>query len=302
MAYTKKTYRLKTAIEVEEYHSAKYGAPGLSRVPKKKLTPEQMERQNQANREKTVRRKLREHFQPNDYFSDLTYRKEERPADMKMAKVHFKKFIRQVRNAYRKRGQELKWIRNIEVGTKNGWHIHVVINRIPDTDVILQESWPYGKVVNTLMYEKGGFADLAAYLTKTPATDPRLRESDYSASRNLPLPEPEEKIYYRWKTWKEIKVPPGYYLDKPSVKEGENPFTGYRYRSYTLLPLPGWKREKQEGKRKGKRERQRQKEGLRLRSREQKEAYRQELSPSNGGGTCQNPKEGRGMEHGKTSL
>lgn len=156
---------------------------------------------------------------------------------MEAAKEQFSKCIRQVRKEYRKRGYELKWIRNVEVGTKNGWHIHVIINRIPDTDIILQAAWPYGKVINTLMYEKGGFADLAAYITKTPATDPRLRESDYSASRNLPIPEPEKKIYRHWKTWKEIKVPAGYYLDKSSVKEGINPYTGYRYRSYSLLPL-----------------------------------------------------------------
>ena len=237
MAYTKVIYRLKKGIETEEYHTAKYGAPGQERSPKKKLTPEQMEKQNQTNREKKARRKLREHFQEEDYFSDLTYRKDARPPDMEAAKEQFSKCIRQVRKEYRKRGYELKWIRNVEVGTKNGWHIHVIINRIPDTDIILQAAWPYGKVINTLMYEKGGFADLAAYITKTPATDPRLRESDYSASRNLPIPEPEKKIYRHWKTWKEIKVPAGYYLDKSSVKEGINPYTGYRYRSYSLLPL-----------------------------------------------------------------
>ena len=42
MAYKKKTYKLRAGIEVEEYHSAKYGAPGQERRPKKKLTPEQM--------------------------------------------------------------------------------------------------------------------------------------------------------------------------------------------------------------------------------------------------------------------
>ena len=248
MAYTKVIYRLKKGIETEEYHTAKYGAPGQERSPKKKLTPEQMEKQNQTNREKKARRKLREHFQEEDYFSDLTYRKDARPPDMETAKEQFSKCIRQVRKEYRRRGYELKWMRNVEVGTKNGWHIHVIINRIPDTDIILQAAWPYGKVINTLMYEKGGFADLAAYITKTPATDPRLRESDYSASRNLPIPEPEKKIYRHWKTWKEIKGPAGYYLDKSSVREGINPYTGYRYRSYSLLPLPDGGKEGKNGR------------------------------------------------------
>ena len=51
------------------------------------------------------------------------------------------------------------------------------------------------------MYQKGEFEKLANYITKTPETDKRLREANYSASRNLPVPEPEKKVYKHWKTW-----------------------------------------------------------------------------------------------------
>lgn len=235
MAYKKKTYRFINAIEVEEYHTGRYGAPGQKRLKRAKPTPEQIERRNQYNREKLTRRKLRAHFRTNDYFTDLTYRQDARPPDMEAAKDHFKKFIREVRKEYKKRGHELKWIRNIEVGTKNGWHIHIVLNRIPDTDLILSRAWAWGKVVNELLYEKGEFSRLAAYITKTPKTDPRLRESSYSASRNLPIPEPQEKVYLSWKHWKKIRIPAGYYLDQDSLREGINPVTGYQYRIYSLL-------------------------------------------------------------------
>lgn len=237
MAYRKRTYRFRNAIEVEEYHTGRYGAPGQRRQKKKKPTPEQIEKRNQYNKEKLARRKLRMHFRVNDYFTDLTYRKEARPPNMETAKGQFKKFIREVRKEYKKRGCELKWMRNIEVGTKNGWHIHLIINRIPDTDLILKKAWKHGRVVNKLVDERGEFADLASYITKTPKTDPRLRESNYSTSRNLPIPEPEEKIYWYWKTWKKAKVPEGYFLDKNSYFEGNNPVTGYKYRIYTLIKL-----------------------------------------------------------------
>lgn len=235
MAWKKKEYRFKNAIEVEEYHTGKYGAPGQKRQQKKELTKEQIEKRNQYNREKTARRKLRMHFEVNDYFSLFTYRKEDRPEDMKKAKQHFGRAIRIIRREYRKRGAELKWMRNIEVGTKNGWHIHLVLNRIPDTDLILKKAWPHGKVVSQLLNEKGEFAQLAAYITKTPKTDPRLKETSYSTSKNLPIPEPKEKIYRRWKTWKDVRVPEGYYLEKDSYYEGINPVTGYKYRIYTLI-------------------------------------------------------------------
>lgn len=237
MSYKKKIYRFKNAIEIEEYHTARYGAPGQKREKKKKPTKEQVEKRNQYNKEKLARRKLRANFKANDYFSTLTYKKENRPSSMDKAKDDIKKAIRKIRGEYKKRGHELKWMRNIEVGTKNGWHIHIVLNRIPDTDVILKRCWTHGKVISQLLYETGGFAKLAAYITKSPLTDKRLRESSYSTSRNLPIPEPEEKLYLRWKTWKDIKPVKGYYLDLDTLYEGINPNTGYQYRTYTLLKL-----------------------------------------------------------------
>lgn len=236
MAWTSKRYRFPNAIEVEEFHTAKYGAPGQERQKRKKPTPEQVEKQNQLNREKLARRKLRAHFDVNDYFTDLTYRKDARPPDMETAKDQFAKLLRAVRKEYKKRGEELKWMRNIEVGSKGAWHIHIIINRITDTDIILAENWPHGKVYNELMYEKGEFRELAAYITKTPKTDTRLRESSYSASRNLPVPEPEKKNHLTWATWKSVRIPKGWYLDPNSLEEGRNPL-GYKYRHYTLLRI-----------------------------------------------------------------
>lgn len=238
MAYKKKTYTFPNAIEVEEYHTARYGAPGQVRQKKKKPTPEQIEKINQRNKEKLCRRKLRMHFDVGDYFTTLTYERDSRPEDMEQAKAHFREFMRAVRREYKKRGAAVKWIRNIEVGTKNAWHIHMIINRIPDTDIILRQAWRHGRVVSQLLHEKGEFKALAAYITKTEKTDNRLREANYSTSRNLPIPEPKETTYRRWKTWKaEPKIPEGFYLDKESVYEGINPVTGYKCRSYTLLRI-----------------------------------------------------------------
>lgn len=248
MAWTSKRYRFLNAIEVEEFHSARYGAPGQKRKKRAKPTPDQVEAQNRKNREKLARRRLRAHFTVNDYFTCLTYRKENRPADMAAAKEDFKKFIRKVQNEYKKRGEELRWMRNIEVGTKGAWHIHIIINRIPDTDVILTKCWTHGGIHNQLLYAKGEFRELAAYITKNPKTDKRLRESSYSTSRNLPLPEPEKKEHLTRATWKGIRVPPGWYLEKDSLEEGYN-LMGYPYRHYTLLRL----NRKEEGHVRGKR-------------------------------------------------
>ena len=238
MAYKQKKYTFHNSIEIEQYHSALYRAPGMKRLKKSKPTPEQMAKANQRNKQKICRRKLRAHFRKNDCYVTLTYEKSKRPEGMEQAKEDFKSFIERIRKYYKKKGVALKWIRNIEVGSKGAWHVHLVINRIENIDVIINEAWDKGKVVSQLMYEEGEFRDLAAYMTKGPVTDPRLKETSYSTSRNLPIPEPEVKIYKRWKTWKDdVKIPDGYYLDPDSYHEGENPVTGYPYRTYTLIKI-----------------------------------------------------------------
>ena len=234
--YIRKTYRFANAIEVQEYHSARYGAPGQARQRKQKLTPEQVEKKNQRNREDTCRRKLRAHLCENDMYVTLTYAKEARPPDMVSAKEDFSKMIRKLRKEYRDLGHDLKWIRNIEVGTRGAWHIHMVMNRIRDADILLQRLWSYGAVHIQLMNTDGEFRKLARYMTKTPLTDPRLKEAQYSTSRNLPIPEPEKKIL-QGRSWRKRQIPEGWYLDKESCWEGINPVTGYMSRQYSLLRI-----------------------------------------------------------------
>ena len=171
MSYTKKIYKTKNGIDVEEMHTYRYPSPGAKREKRKKVTPEQMAKVNQKNKEKKCRRKLMQYFSEGDYFTCLTYQKENRPQDMKEAKKDFSDAMKVIRREYKKRGKQVRWIRNIEVGTRNAWHVHLVINRIQDTDLILRKAWSKGKVINQLLYERGGFRNLAAYITKTPQTD-----------------------------------------------------------------------------------------------------------------------------------
>lgn len=236
--YKRLTYRFQNAIEVYEYLDGRYGARGAPRKKKRAVTPEEVENRNQWNRERKARHLLRKYYKKNDYFSDFTYKKEMRPVDLDEAKEHLSSVTRIIRREYRKRGEELRWMANIEVGTKNAWHIHICINRIPDTDIILAGAWAYGHVTNKLMYEMGEFADLAKYITKTPKTDSRLKASRFSRSRNMPLPEPEKEVV---NDIGEPKEEEGFYLEKETFHEGDNSFTGYKYRYYTLLrlkPLP----------------------------------------------------------------
>ena len=264
--------RYGAVIDVEEYHDGRYGAKGVSRREKKNPTPEQVQQANERNRARLCRRKLIEYFTPGDCFATWTYRPENRPPDMKGVLADFQKAMRAVRKEYRKRGRKLYWIRNIEKGTRGAWHIHLVFNEIGDTASIITKAWKHGGTwvteIRTSRYAGEDFEDLANYITKSEHTvtcredgtreKPRIAESSYSTSRNMPLPEPEDDKLVYWK--KEAKPIKGYYIS--SLVEGINPVTGYKYRRYTMQRLKGEEnvagkplhhhRPERKGKRKGK--------------------------------------------------
>lgn len=125
MAIKKKIYSFRGGdiIDTEEFHDGKYGAPGEKRIKRKKATPEEIERVNKRNKEKRCRQRMLTYFREGDLFATLTYKVEERPPDMTSAKKDFSKFIRKIRTEYKKRGIELYWIRNIEMGTRGAWHL-----------------------------------------------------------------------------------------------------------------------------------------------------------------------------------
>ena len=163
--YTRKTYRFPGSIEVEEYHSGKYGAPGQARGKKRKPTPEEIKKRNQTNRENYVRRLMKANFRKNDYWITLTYQKGSRPSVEKMRK-DVDKLLRKVRSAYRKKGQEFKYILRMGIGKRGGPHLHILVNRITDTDLIFSDQWEHGGIFFKPAYEEGGFKALADYIVK----------------------------------------------------------------------------------------------------------------------------------------
>ena len=234
-------------IDVEEYHDGRYGAPGCKREKKKNPTKEQIQKINAWNKARRCKWKLLEYFSPGDCFATWTYEVKNRPPDMAGALKDFQKAMRSVRKEYKKRGKELFWIRNIERGTKGAWHIHLIVNEIGETASILQRAWTKGgtwsiEIRNSKYYDED-FSKISSYMTKDEHTTdkksdgnqakPRISESNYNSSRNMPLPEPKVAKLVRWKS--EPKPKKGYYISQ--IHEGINPVTGYKYRRYTMIRL-----------------------------------------------------------------
>lgn len=221
---------------VDQYYYGGQGAPGQKRRRKAKPTPEEMRLINAYTKRRKALWRLQLYFDADDYYITLTFRPKDRPESMKEAKETFKAFREKLRTEYKKRDTVFRWIANIEIGTRKACHIHLILNRFDGLDKVVSRLWKHGRKDIQLMYEEGGFRNLASYITKSPTTDRSLSETYYSHSRNLPLPEPKVKEISGWSIKRKIRVPQGWYLDQDSLEEGETK-TGFIYRSYVLLRI-----------------------------------------------------------------
>ena len=239
MSYIKNTYRYKNIVEVERVHSGRYGK-STGRSKRKLPTPEEMEKINERNVIKKLRRKIHANFEPEDLFLTLTYRRESRPTP-EGAKKELKKYLSRVRRAYRKQGQELRYIVVTEYMNK-AIHHHIVLNDLPDGSggKLNSRLWGKGGTHCEYLYEDGQYEMLASYLVKE--TNKNFRQPGnpakcrYSCSRNLVDPKKETKILKRDKWPEDPVIPKGYYLDKPSLFNGTNKL-GYRYQYYRMIQI-----------------------------------------------------------------
>lgn len=250
MAYWKDVWEFPNSNEYEYKYAGNYGAKGEKRGKRKKVTPEQIKKQNQSNREKKMRRLIKANFIPDDIWATLKYPKGTRKP-LGEVKKDMKAFLANMRKEYKKRGEAFKFIYRMEIGERGGIHIHILVNRLrgkPDTDIIIKECWEYGRVNYESIYEYGGYKKLANYIVKQPNEEMEMQlklfpEEDrkklinYSSSRNLIRPEPERTVYRRRTVRKLIEngpePTPGYYIDKESIHYGVNPYTGMSYYHYT---------------------------------------------------------------------
>lgn len=254
--YWQERYKFLNSIDFEYKWAGKYGAKGEKRKKRKKPTPEQIKKQNQWKRERDVWRKIRWNFFQGDYWVTLTFPEGTRKGIDEIKKI-MRNFIQNIRRAYRKAGEELKWIMRIEIGKRGGAHIHLVINRIrgkPETAEIVQRYWKkHGYINFTPLYEEGDYKKLANYIVK-PLPDKEEYEqislfseeerkecSRYSCSKNLIVEEPEKKVYLRRTVEKIIKngptPTPGFYIDPESIACGVNEYTGLSYLRYTEIRI-----------------------------------------------------------------
>lgn len=236
--HIRRKYKMRNSIEVCEFNSSKCPGQERQRRPKEKPSSERIQKNNQRRKQREASRMVEEYFNEDDLVLTLTFRKELRPADMGEAKKIFRDFANYLRKEYRKRYYDLLWMRNIEVGSRNGWHIHVIANRIEGAEFLIKDYWrQYGGVyIQYLQDLRDQGKDFGEYISKAPITCDRVVETSWSHSRNIKKVEGEDVIITGHAMTDKPRVPSGYYLDKESVHEGMTA-DGYPFRTYTFRRL-----------------------------------------------------------------
>ena len=245
MGYRLDIYRFPGSIEYEYKYAGDYGAKGEKRAPKQKRTPEDIRRQNLYNKQKNVRRLIAGNFGKGDYWTTLTYRKGT-VRSIREASEDLRRFLDRIRRCYRKAGAECRYIYRIEIGSRGGVHVHLILNRIPDLDLIIREKWENGHIHSEPL-DDGPYDRLAEYIVKPPtdqqkkllkalALEDEGKVIRYSCSRNLKRPVPERKEI-RNRTMRTVfnsdLVPTeGFYINRDSIRRGINAYTGMSYLSY----------------------------------------------------------------------
>lgn len=255
MAYRRFTYHFENSIEYEYKFSGRVGAKGEKRAKRQKATPDQIKRQNQINKENKYRRLIKANFLPGDCWVTLKYKAGTRKSMEEIIK-DFEVFNKRMRKDYEKHGEQWKWVRRVEIGKRGGMHIHLICNRIWNTELLIAKNWQGLSHHSEPLREDGDFRQLASYLCKplpedfeqTSIFEPEeiKRASSISSSRNLVRPEPEKKEYIR-RTMRRIiqegpKAHPGFYIDKNSIRIGINKVTGYSYVQFTEVRIQQVKR------------------------------------------------------------
>lgn len=173
-----------------EYYPV-FQKPGVRRS-KCRPTRECQQKLNQRDAEKRLRRLILMNFCETDLEMDLTYAE---PESAEGAARDLGKYLRGIRQSYRKAGEELRYIYTIEQGKQSGRiHFHLLLNAGPVSRDALEAMWKHGFANSRrLRLDETGLAGLSAYISKGGLNrrPEELGKRRWSCSRNLQRPQSE---------------------------------------------------------------------------------------------------------------
>lgn len=239
MAYVKKVTQAGERIRIEKFYTSRYGSKGkCTRAQNFGKSPEAVTVRNRRYAQMKADDIFNENFKPGDLTITFTFAPDKRPQSTDEIKNIWSKYLRKVRNAYKKAGKVFKWMKGIDDNRKNP-HIHAAFSAI---DISLLPEWQYGKIhINPVdNREQHTFGSYAQKQGAEENGKPKLegnRIQNYSHSRNLIIPEPDYYIIGNDHWADEPRAPKGWYVVKDSIQNWNDEVNGYKHQSYVILPL-----------------------------------------------------------------
>lgn len=179
---------------------------------------------------------LATNFNYQDLMLTLTYDNDHLPPNIIAARKLLKKFLTQLRECRRCRGDELRYVYVTENVHGDGRiHHHLVINGTGKDYDIIRSLWICGTDLEFSRVESWGYEELAKYLTKEPRKYGRncVGERMWTPSRNLKKPEihPTEWVS------EDVRLEPPVNAHVLKSHSFKNEWGSFAYLEY-LLPLP----------------------------------------------------------------
>lgn len=221
-----------------------------ARGPNIKITTEAQKARNQYYSRRKRIWLIATNFSKGDLWITLTYKKNNRPADMAGAKKDRTKFIRKIRNHCKKNNIRFIYMGMTEIGMRGGVHHHFIMKNGIDESKIFQawknfgfvkigaigdieteiQSDEFDEYEEQKKHTEDDVIRLAKYFVKG---DSDKSEKNYIQSRYLKQPKIRKQII-KAERWTGIPKPKkGYTIQ--SVYDGFHDFSGFPYQEYLMI-------------------------------------------------------------------
>lgn len=243
MSYKYKVIDCGNVKEICFYHTPRCQPSGNARQKRKNPTSQEVRENNKRHATQKLYYKLCCNFTSSDLYVTVKYCGEYGKAvTAQQMKQDFKRFIRLLREAYRKQGKELKYISVFGISDNSFRHFHMVIN---DIDIkIIQDCWNKAtdhaaRITFEHLFGNYDYIGLAKYLVKNGQEainfDGESFTQLYSCSRNLKSPVITVKTVISRGTFREkIRIDEGFRLIKGSIQSGYDCY-GFRFFRYLTI-------------------------------------------------------------------
>ena len=233
MAKRKKTITAGCIVKTILYTAPEPRDGERTRAEKSRMTTAAQKAMNDKTARCRLEMLLAANFVGKDLFLTLTYREADRPETRAGAVKNVRKFIKQMREHRKARGQELKYVYTTEGKHGDGhFHHHLVINATERDIETIRSLWPHGDVVDSEYVRDRDYDTLARYMTKESVEGRPLGAQMWTRSRNLEKPVVESCFVPNDTA---LTVPTGCF-----ILEREERVTEYGSYSYIKYRVPHW--------------------------------------------------------------